>query len=135
MTDTEPTAVASQASELGERMDGSGTLAITRERYRQQVAEGYTMDHDQLHEDGELIMAALVYLRAAQAVERGVLTSPKGKIADELIADGAWPFREPAKIETGHTGYERMLVKAGALIAAELDRLSYTRAARQMGAT
>lgn len=80
--------------------DRRGAEQILRERKRQVVVEGYTRERDLQYRNGELIRCVLAYL----------LRDPE-----------AWPFG----METYKpTTEERDLVKAGALIAAEIDRLN-----------
>ena len=88
---------------------------IAEERTRQVTEEGFTAEHDRRHENHELAMAAISYAAA--------VASPD--IAEHT--DGAvrpcwdWPWQsdqwKPSKDPV------RNLVKAGALIAAEIDRL------------
>jgi hypothetical protein len=82
-----------------------GANLIAAERQRQIQVEGWTPEHDDKHRPGELAAAAVSYI---------------------FPADSAWywPWDEPFKLSDDPI---RNLVKAGALIAAEIDRL--TRAA------
>lgn len=89
---------------------GSGVKLIAAERQRQLGEEGYTAEHDREHGDSELARAGAVY--ALDAV---------GYSADP----GTWPWGWQLKRDTPL----RMLVKAGALIAAEIDRLPDTASA------
>lgn len=81
----------------------TGAELIAQERARQVAQEGWTPDHDDEHIDGELVRAAQAYLL------------PNGGFP----AAASWPFTDGFKPE----GRIRNLVKAGALIAAEIDRL------------
>lgn len=82
-----------------------GTHLIDMERGRQITAEGYDDAHDDRYDDGELLKAASCYLRAGNF-------KPGEPMAE-------WPWdREWWKPSTP----ERNFVKAGALIAAEIDR-------------
>lgn len=107
------------------REGGSG--AIAAERQRQQQAEGWTPERDDEHADGSLATAALNYTAAA------VLTNELGAKGydhtppfDTPPFDGfmgaqfTWPWNGEWWKPGDH---RRMLVKAGALIAAEIDRL------------
>jgi hypothetical protein len=81
---------------------------IAAERVRQLSVEGWTAEHDDTHKRWELSRAALCYLREAKG--RGFGSS----------APREWPWSEDWwKPEERITD----LVKAGALIAAEIDRL------------
>lgn len=85
----------------------SGIELIAEERQRQIEVEGWTPEHDDAHQYGELSKAAAVYALL-------------GTDAETCEGDGsAWPwspewFKPSTRL--------RDLVKAGALIAAEIDR-------------
>lgn len=87
---------------------GEGVSRIADERRRQIDAEGYTPLHDSEHEDGDIACAAAVYAAPDWARTEGVM---------DLLWPGAWAFKPTP------TDRIRELVKAGALIAAEIDRL------------
>lgn len=106
----------------------SGTELIAKERRRQIQVEGWTAEHDDAHRNGELALAAICY-----ASPRAVYA--RGDRATGVSFDDPWPFdpdwdkrpfdgntiRDPEE----WTSAKRLdlLVKAGALIAAEIDRL------------
>jgi hypothetical protein len=81
---------------------------IAAERQRQIDAELFTEAHDDNHPAGELAEAAACYA-APDLFERGVRQVPVG-----------WPW---ALKWWKPTDRRRDLVKAGALIAAEIDKL------------
>lgn len=84
-----------------------GARLIAAERSRQTEAEGYTQEHDAEHDRGELVSAAIWYAtRHASLTFDGRAQWPLG-----------WQFK-PDKDDPVHD-----LVRAGALIAAEIDRL------------
>lgn len=93
-----------------------GAMAILQERERQETGEGWTPEHDDAHVNGEIAGAAACY------VLYGLASLIPGQLGDRvrLLARDLWPWAadwwKPAT-------YRRMLVKAGALIAAEIDRL------------
>lgn len=89
----------------------TGTELIAEERARQIKSEGWTPAHDDEHEHGQLLDAGLSYLRAAINVGHPAMRNPPR----EWPWEAEWwkPSSEPI----------RNLVKAGALIAAEIDRL------------
>lgn len=101
-------------------MASEGIQMIAAERKRQIDVEGWTPDHDDEHDAGELAQAAAVY----------AMPPPRSVIVKEL-----WPWTrsswKPTLPEGGteSTSAEwrvariRDLTKAGALIAAEIDRL------------
>lgn len=78
----------------------TGAELIAAERQRQVEAEGWTPEHDDEHDNGELARAAAVY------------TMPE-------LHDEWWPWSE-GWYRPGTP--IRELTKAGALIAAEIDR-------------
>lgn len=89
-----------------------GVAAIAAERKRQMEVEGWTAEHDDVHRGGELAEAAACYTVAS--------CDPEGAPVSTADLPTPWPWDEgwwkPA-------APRRMLVKAGALIAAEIDRL------------
>ena len=88
----------------------TGTELIAEERQRQVSAEGWTPEHDDTHQKGELIDAGLSYLLAAINTNNTVMQNPPREWPWER---GCWkPSPDPV----------RNLVKAGALLAAEIDR-------------
>jgi len=98
-----------------------GTALIVRERLRQVSQEGWTPEHDDQHSYGELAKAAAVYAIVEQTNVIRIL---------ENLRSFGWPWdREWFKPFTKPSGFfpevDRIgcLVKAGALIAAEIDRL------------
>ena len=93
----------------------NGIESIAAERKRQIEEEGWTIEHDDEHEDGELAKAASCYAWIA---------SQSDKVRDAFGDDPplAWPDQwgihwwKPKDLRSD-------LVRAGALIAAEIDRL------------
>ncbi len=99
-----------------------GAQRIADERSRQVSAEGYDAKHDDEHDAGELALAAICY--AAAGVERVFV---RRDFARGVSYVDPWPWgngdarpfgKAPTRAES-----IRMLEKAGALIAAEIDRL------------
>jgi hypothetical protein len=89
---------------------------VLDERTRQQIVEGWTPEHDDQHEIGEMASAAACYAANAGG----------------FVWQGGWP-REvwPLSREWWKpTNSRRDLVKAGALILAEIERID--RAEREM---
>lgn len=116
-----------------ERSAGAtGGMLISLERLRQIDKEGYTAAHDDMHIGGELVLAALCY---ASPLRLYVKTETAGSVQFEDV----WPkwSKRPAQADASGSehwtrqplydscdwGVMRRLEKAGALIAAELDRL------------
>lgn len=98
----------------------TGIELITAERTRQMEQEGWTAAHDDTHRLGELSEAACAYSAIASAQARGA--SAEEFPADMMISEGEWPWGEEWWKPSSDP--IRNLVKAGALIAAEIDRLS-----------
>lgn len=91
----------------------AGTEAINRERGRQITKEGFESEHDDMHRRGELGWAARCYL-VESLLSEGDGNRPNG-----------WPWDDEWWKPGDKTlkGRKRNLEKAGALIAAEWDRL------------
>ena len=93
-----------------QRQDGAALIAAERER--QVTAEGWTPEHDDHHPDGSIAMAGAAYALVATSAFQDL---------DPDAAYGLWPWHvswwkpsdDPVK----------NLVRAGALIAAEIDRI------------
>jgi hypothetical protein len=95
----------------------AGVGLIWHERLRQISVEGWTAAHDDLHEDCELLDAAICYagLAGSQLLDGDGGREAADKLPEVWPWDRAWWKPSPDPI--------RNLVKAGALIAAEIDRL------------
>ena len=93
-----------------------GIERIRAERHRQMTYEGWTEEHDREHHFGELALAAACYALPSQNRQITRLGIPV-----------LWPWHEdwwkPAASQSGYEGRLRELEKAGALIAAEIDRI------------
>lgn len=92
---------------------------VLAERERQINAEGWTPEHDDAHWKGEIADAAACY----------AILAGKGATANEHDQPGWWPWHWTWWRSTTR---RRDLVKAGALILAEIERLD--RAALKGGA-
>lgn len=97
----------------------TGVELIAEERLRQITQEGWTPAHDDHHASGELNDAAIGYAHAAALQARGeTFETLHVAVSAGMIR---WPWEDvwwkPAADPI------RNLVKAGALIAAEIDRL------------
>lgn len=89
-------------------MDGAELIA--QERRRQIDKEGFSATHDDRHEHGELVLAAIAYAEADEVDLGSIFTA----------AFSFWPWdacwwKPRDRISN--------LIRAGALIAAEIDRL------------
>ncbi|MDU7352878.1 MAG: ead/Ea22-like family protein [Citrobacter freundii] len=95
-------------AELEARAFNPAILDVIAERQRQQSVEGWTPEHDDEHSDGEMALAASSY----------ALYAHKKPIAPAIPYN--WPW-EPEWFK--QQGARRDLVKAGALIMAEIERI------------
>lgn len=93
----------------------AGSDLIAAERERQIAVEGWTPDHDDEHDTGELTAAAIEYAARAYA-----LTHLGGGNHD-APPSALWPW-DASWWKPGADPIAN-LVKAGALVAAEIDRL------------
>lgn len=94
----------------------SGIELIAAERKRQVEGEGWTPEHDDEHSDGSLAVAAVCY--ATQA-NQGLYYDGK-KLREAALQH--WPWSR-TWWKPSPENRVRELVKAGALIAAEIDRI------------
>ena len=97
----------------------SGAEMIAAERQRQIDVEGWTVEHDDEQVSGDLARAAACYAEVSLA------PAP-------FLRQGFPPASWPWSFEWWKPTDDRVrnLVKAGALIAAEIDRIERTTAAR-----
>lgn len=111
----------------------TGVELISAERQRQIEVEGWTAEHDAEHDAGELAMAAACYA----APEKIYIVRD---FANAIHFVDPWPFEDrwdkrygygdengnvlPDPITYSNDEQIDLLVKAGALIAAEIDRLN-----------
>jgi len=91
-------------------MSQSGVEMIAAERQRQVSREGYDEKNDDKHRHGELAIAAACYA-VHQSHVRVVYGSKDG-----------WPWDESTDKRAKHSPIRRLAI-AGALVAAEIDRL------------
>jgi hypothetical protein len=99
-------AAEKRIAELEARAFNPAILDVIAERQRQQSVEGWMPEHDDEHCNGELAMAAVCY--AMFANNQG------------FSVPGLWPW---AREWWKQSGQRRDLVKAGALILAEIERI------------
>lgn len=97
----------------------TGLEIICDERARQIKVEGFTAAHDDEHAFGEMSQAAAAYASVASAQTRGAAAEEFP--ADMMLSEGDWPWEE--EWWKPSDDIIRNLAKAGALIAAEIDRL------------
>lgn len=140
LTPEDVTAAADTAYELGRRHKaeeiqagaGSGIQLIALERDRQKAVEGWTPEHDSHMDREQLAYAAACYALpdySRQHEGRSVLVNTARGLAEpdcfrsaEASAPRLWPWA-PEWWKPVPQDRVRELVKAGALIAAEIDRL------------
>ena len=102
-------------------MKSIGLDLITEERIRQIVEEGRSLDHDQQHESSQLLYAAICYASPEPIfVKRNIVSQKKGCIGTSF--QDPWPYDFADKREE-HSRIKQLQI-AGALIAAELDRIN-----------
>lgn len=103
------------------RIESGGVVAFNTERNRQIIDEGWTPEHDDDHEYGELVLAATAYAEFAHWQIDPQHGWTETMIHDHIL-ENHWPWDEtywkPDKDP------QRNLVKAGALLAAEYDRVA-----------
>lgn len=101
-------AAEKRIAELEARAFNPAILDVIAERQRQQSVEGWTPEHDDEHCNGELAMAAVCYIN-----ETGTVNRNGGK-------PWGWPWEASWWKPKGR---RRNLVKSGALILAEIERI------------
>ena len=105
----------------------TGARMISDERKRQKQQEGYSSSHDDKHTECEMLHAATKYMEVAEFIVRYRRTD--GAIYwgghPPWHGIGRWPKDWDWKPD--YADPIRNLVKAGALIAAEIDRVQAAR--------
>lgn len=99
---------------------GSGVRAIADERQRQVDAEGYSAENDADYKAGELANAALAYVQVAAM---DLAAGGRSHVATRS-PPACWPWH---RLWWKPRDARRDLVRAGALIAAQLDLLDRPR--------
>lgn len=98
--------------------NGKAIQDICAERTRQMRQEGFDAAHDDAHEFGELSHAAACYALNAGSMIQGTIKSPY-RWCDEPVTNW-WPWDA---VWWKPKDARRDLVKAAALIVAEIDRM------------
>lgn len=95
-------------AQLGVEVLSKAAIDVLTERQRQQSVEGWTPEHDDQYEDGELVDAAACYAQDSSLWD----------CVGEPPCDWPWPdeWWKPSN------DMRRNLIKAGALILAEIER-------------
>ncbi|HGA5460440.1 TPA: ead/Ea22-like family protein [Salmonella enterica subsp. diarizonae serovar 50:k:z35] len=118
-----------QYSRLQEaRYDTKAVRVVIAERLRQQSVEGWTPEHDDEYDGGELAGAAVCYARHV-SVRGWVYAENPAAYQDEDVP-GDWPWAEEWWKPTSPY---RDLEKAGALILAEMERINRATGAGEGG--
>lgn len=111
-------AAEKRIAELEVRAFNPALLDVIAERHRQVSAEGWTPEHDDQYEHGQLAGAASCYARHVNA--RGwIFNTDPGSYQAETESTN-WPWHHEWWKPTSP---RRDLVKAGALILAEIERI------------
>lgn len=100
----------------------SGIERIARERQRQLELECWTPEHDDKHTRGELAQAAVAYTIHGTRIY-GVTQNGEHYWPETWAEDYFKPSRQWFSLDRSIEDRIRNLEKAGALIAAEIDRL------------
>lgn len=106
----------------------TGIELIAEERLRQVEAEGWTHEHDDQHEDGALALVAALYATPIPlytlSIDDDRDNERKSHRGLTVEANDPWPAEWTSAFDKRQK-YNRLrqLVVAGALIAAEIDRL------------
>lgn len=100
----------------------SGVELIQRERARQISTEGWSADHDDSHRNYEMAQAGACYAAAAVALSKYHRDFKAEELHPPMLDHLSWPWGD--KWWKPSEDPIQNLVKAGALIAAEIDRLN-----------
>jgi len=106
----------------------SGVELIAEERPRQVKKKGYSADHDDGRENGELALVAALYATPQPlytvSLDDDRKNEKHGHRGLTIEADDPWPCEWGSEFDKrAQFGRLRSLIVAGALIAAEIDRL------------
>lgn len=89
----------------------SVALQMVAAERKRQVAKGYDAKHDDGHQEMEMVCAAIAFLKAAYAHD-----------SFQEDASDMWPWEEGAPVVERHDNGTDNLVKAAAMIVAEIER-------------
>jgi hypothetical protein len=104
---------------------------VLAERERQKAVEGWTPEHDDTHANFEMARAAAFYAlhTAADVLPEPSPEAPSHRYGLFLTADQAWPPQWDHLTWKKPKGARRNLVRAAALLIAEIERLDRASAA------
>lgn len=97
----------------------SAARDVLAERDRQRSVEGWTAEHDDTHGKGEMARAAATY-----AFIGGLPEASRGDAVETRLPRNLWPWSQGWLKPKDR---RRDLVRAGALILAEIERLDRAR--------
>jgi hypothetical protein len=102
----------------------TGVERIAAERKRQEIVEGWTPEHDDKHEKGEMALAAACYAAPEEIRVKRKVSTGRGRFFPEFKNAwvDAWPWDEEWDKREKHLRIHALEI-SGALIAAEIDRL------------
>lgn len=100
--------------------DAGGAFLIATERSRQIDVEGFSAEHDAEHPGAELASAAIAYAIHAWWEMSETTTGWTRAMVDEMVLEQWWPW--DATEWKPDDDPQANLIKAGALLAAEIDR-------------
>ncbi len=104
-----------------------GVQAIAFERSRQITSEGWSEAHDDQHQPGQIARAAICYAAPKPVYELDLSdTRATARFSDPWPWAQEWDKRK-------RFNYRRRLIIAGALIAAEIDRIDRAAARKRKG--
>jgi hypothetical protein len=109
----------------GKHTPGRAIEDVATERKRQINTEGWTPEHDDAHKDGTLVSAAVAY--AAHASVGIQVAAHKPETYQSVQPPGYWPWD---RAWWKPKNPRRDLVRAAALIIAEIERLDRAEARR-----
>jgi hypothetical protein len=98
----------------------TGIELIAAERQRQIKKEGWTEQHDAQHEDGEPAWLVMYYAMPYSLLHKCPCGEHSFVTPDSMFAETGWPLKWAKRDKKNRL---QQLTVAGALIAAEIDRL------------
>lgn len=118
-------ATAKEAEAAAEPPLSRALLDVIAERHRHVEGEGWTPEHDDAHRRGEMIMAAVTYGTNAAVRVQLAADGYSAERIDEMSRNTGvprtWPWSRSWWKPVG--GTRRILIKAAALLVAEIERL------------
>lgn len=125
---TEPPIVSATSTDAIAALQSPAIASVLRERLEQVERHGYSPAHDAEHEEAQIGQGALAYVCAGLAIEMGDTFEGEEAARSAAYLDGAvgiWPWESEL---FRPTDYATCLVKAAAMLIAELDRVIVAKA-------